>query len=390
YTVAKHNDVGVAEIGVSPANINQNVQFTVVLANYGIDNQADVQSLFRIYNSSGTVVHSGGLTPWPSINAGQRITRTITWRPTVPDTYTIKCWTGLLTDEDRSNDTLAVRFTIHSVNIFELGFDDGVTDTMLDTTGTVSWRFLGASDVAGDGVGVKFVAPSYDSLTIWKVKAYLGSMAPFDIQFYSATPSGEPGSAIGSPIPVAAPAGIERFSEYLVNRPIGRDATFFILLLNANEGQMVSLGMDRTLPHDGNSWAYVASMGGFINLSSITRYADVDLMLRVYLFTGTSVTLDEEGKVIPKFELHSNYPNPFNLGTTISFSIPQKAQTKLEIFNSLGERVATLLDEEKEAGYYAFRFSGIDKNGKPLPSGLYFYKLTSGNSQAVKSMILMK
>lgn len=388
YIIAKHNDVGVKEIGTTPINLNQNVMFTVILANYGIDNQSDVQSLFRIYDSGGNVVHSGALTPWPAIDAGRSVARTVTWRPTRADNYIFRCWTNLLTDEDRSNDTLEIAFRVYESTVMELGFDDGVRDTICDTTGNC-WSYLGASSEIGDGLGVRFTAPSVDSLTLWKVRAYLGSTAPFDIQIFSASASGTPGTAMGEPIYVANPTQTGSYSEYLVNRPIPSGARFFVFLLNSTTN-MVTLGMDRTLPHDTTSWAYVTSLGGFLRLASVPTYADVDLMLRIYLYRGLGISVDENGKIIPKFELFGNYPNPFNPRTTISFSIPANSNVRLEIYNMLGQKVRTVLNETKDAGVYAVSFDGRDDQGKALSSGVYFCRLTDGKHTAIKEMLLIK
>jgi len=86
-----------------------------------------------------------------------------------------------------------------------------------------------------------------------------------------------------------------------------------------------------------------------------------------------------------EYELSQNYPNPFNPSTTIRFSIPEKGNVKLIIYNILGETVATLLNEAKEAGVHT-----ISYNAAELKSGIYFYKLESGNFLQVKKMNLVR
>ena len=85
------------------------------------------------------------------------------------------------------------------------------------------------------------------------------------------------------------------------------------------------------------------------------------------------------------FHLFQNYPNPFNPSTTIRFSLPESGNVKLEIFNILGEKVQTLRDEFYNAGIYIVEF-----NAGNLPSGIYFYKLTSDNFTDTKKLILVK
>ncbi len=76
-----------------------------------------------------------------------------------------------------------------------------------------------------------------------------------------------------------------------------------------------------------------------------------------------------------KFELSQNYPNPFNPVTTIRFQIPEKQQVKLVIYNMLGQKIATLLDAEKNPGYYHVTWDGRDEAGREVSSGIYIYRL---------------
>jgi photosystem II stability/assembly factor-like uncharacterized protein len=89
--------------------------------------------------------------------------------------------------------------------------------------------------------------------------------------------------------------------------------------------------------------------------------------------------------IVNNFKLYQNYPNPFNPATTISFSVPVKSELVLKVFNFLGEEVAQLVNEEKEAGQHSVEF-----DAKLLPSGVYLYKIQAGNFTETKKMILMK
>lgn len=86
-----------------------------------------------------------------------------------------------------------------------------------------------------------------------------------------------------------------------------------------------------------------------------------------------------------KFSLNQNYPNPFNPSTVISFSVPVKSFTSLKIYDVLGNQIATLVSEEKQAGTYEINFDGAD-----LTSGIYFYKLQTENFIDTKKMILLR
>jgi len=90
------------------------------------------------------------------------------------------------------------------------------------------------------------------------------------------------------------------------------------------------------------------------------------------------------------FEVNQNYPNPFNPTTTISYDLPQSSHVSLEIFNVLGQRVRTLLEGDKPAGYYTATWDGSDNRGKGVASGIYFYRIKTGDFIETKKMVLLK
>lgn len=85
------------------------------------------------------------------------------------------------------------------------------------------------------------------------------------------------------------------------------------------------------------------------------------------------------------FRLEQNYPNPFNPTTTISFSIPERHFVSLKIYDLLGREVATLINEEKDQGYHKIIFDGFH-----LKSGIYFYKIQTGDYIETKKALLLK
>ncbi len=100
-------------------------------------------------------------------------------------------------------------------------------------------------------------------------------------------------------------------------------------------------------------------------------------------FYLTSV-LNEE-RDVNKFALMQNYPNPFNSNTIINYSLPSITFVRLTLYNNLGEEVKELVREEQSAGIYEHLL-----NAEDLPSGVYFYKLTTNNFTNTKKMILIK
>lgn len=105
----------------------------------------------------------------------------------------------------------------------------------------------------------------------------------------------------------------------------------------------------------------------------------------------TELNKNEEIEITNKFELYSNYPNPFNPQTNISYSIDKARFIKLRIFNSLGEQVRVLINEKISAGNHIVSWNGKDDNGNFVSSGIYFYSLESfGAPVQARKMLLLK
>ncbi len=98
-----------------------------------------------------------------------------------------------------------------------------------------------------------------------------------------------------------------------------------------------------------------------------------------------------EGAQLPtEYGLSQNYPNPFNPATEISFSIPTSGHVELTVFNILGQEVNRLVDADLSAGDYSVTWNGNDAAGDQVSSGLYLYRLSSGDVTLTKKMILTK
>ena len=99
----------------------------------------------------------------------------------------------------------------------------------------------------------------------------------------------------------------------------------------------------------------------------------------------------EDGGSLPNsFSLSQNYPNPFNPSTTIEFALPTAAQARIEIFNILGELVATPFDGTAEAGSNTVVWDGTNQSGRQVASGVYFYRFETEQYKQTHKMILMK
>ena len=113
------------------------------------------------------------------------------------------------------------------------------------------------------------------------------------------------------------------------------------------------------------------------------RIKQVDHSGSTSYFTAAEV---EIGLAPKELSLGSNYPNPFNPSTTIEFTLPENGKARLKVFDMIGQEVATLFDQNAEAGrLYQATFSA-----STLPSGLYFYRLNFGDQSIVRRMALVK
>ena len=90
-----------------------------------------------------------------------------------------------------------------------------------------------------------------------------------------------------------------------------------------------------------------------------------------------------------QFSLGSNYPNPFNPATVIPYRLQQPMLVRLEVFNVLGQHIATLVDGQQSEGFYTARWDGTDAAGAAVAAGVYLYRLSGEGVQATRSMVLI-
>ena len=167
----------------------------------------------------------------------------------------------------------------------------------------------------------------------------------------------------------------------------GSNATLVLQWNAADEGS----GFIRTNPfsigrHTGTQWdptpAVFADLGGNVFTSSAGGFNNFSAFA-----VGSDVALPVQGEqeVPLTFALDQNYPNPFNPTTIISFEIPKRTRTTLMVYNMLGQQVATLVDEEREAGAYR-----VEWNAGSVASGVYLYRITTSESVLTRKMLVVK
>lgn len=111
-----------------------------------------------------------------------------------------------------------------------------------------------------------------------------------------------------------------------------------------------------------------------------------------FRFTGAATPVYEvESPILPEsFTLEQNYPNPFNPETSIPYSLPKAADVSFSVVNVLGQEVWNESFGTQSAGNYVIRWQGKDSNNQSLPSGVYFYRVSAGETTLSRKMLLLK
>ncbi len=169
---------------------------------------------------------------------------------------------------------------------------------------------------------------------------------------------------------------------------------------------------------EGAEWMFELSPGAerIITVTGVNRLPD-NMQAMIVLDDGTIEKLVENSAVEPpesvvsgrlivgtdayfaermddllpdKYFLEQNFPNPFNPLTSIGFSIPKPSHVYLTVYNILGQTVTVLVDEHLEAGHHVRTWDASDDNGRPVASGIYFYRLEAGDYILSRKMVLLK
>lgn len=122
------------------------------------------------------------------------------------------------------------------------------------------------------------------------------------------------------------------------------------------------------------------------HLDSVTKLKEKAAAARHFYYTGDLTALEKLEKTQPaSFVLKQNYPNPFNPATVLSYNLARNTKVDLNIYNVLGQKVATLVSEKRKAGYHT-----VEWDASRFASGVYFYILRAGEFRDVKKMVLLR
>jgi hypothetical protein len=226
----------------------------------------------------------------------------------------------------------------------------------------------------------------------------LGYYYPFDLDYnhrvWDGDNNGTPIIDIG-PYEFGSPAfgGIEGFTY---NPSTGEPVDYVLLKINNQPGEF-------TFSDSLGNFEHKLTAGTYDVYAERVFYDDAilyEIEVNDGQFTQIQIpmieTVDVEEHTIPHSSYPianlSNYPNPFNPSTNISFTLNNETtkNTELSIYNIKGQKVKTLLNEHLIKGTHSVVWNGMDSNNKHVSSGIYFYKISSGNESVMKKMLLLK
>jgi len=131
-------------------------------------------------------------------------------------------------------------------------------------------------------------------------------------------------------------------------------------------------------------------MGNGPNTGGNLMYTSIDFEFVYDPPPEPPVSVDDHLVTVPESLLNQNYPNPFNPETTIIYRLPSDSQVRLDIFNMRGEMIKTIVDEFRPAGEHMAVWKGKNNNNCEVASGIYLYRLTTGNHTETRKMLLIK
>lgn len=138
-------------------------------------------------------------------------------------------------------------------------------------------------------------------------------------------------------------------------------------------------------------WSLVGGEKTYVPRLGNQKYSSYKVCSKFPVVTSDVREIQGSDEVRPSgFSLSQNYPNPFNPTTNFQFTLAKSAQVRIDIFNIVGQKVKTLVDEEMKAGVYKADWDGKDEKGTPVSSGIYFYRMRAGDFSNMKKMVLLK
>ena len=264
-------------------------------------------------------------------------------------------------------------FIMEIVEGLELAYDDDSAE--------VFWI---VGDVWNDNqFAVRFTPGDYPVL-VTGARALVDDVTPFEFTINADT-NEEPGEVLAGPFISFQNMGdwaVTFFPEYQMPEITSGDF-WLIFHWPENSPESPGVGTDFASPDLRSYWHTTQTGWSLLETG--------DFIMRVIITTPTGISEPAYDGTLPEtFRLIGNYPNPFNPATEITFAAPRSGHVRLEIYNIIGQKVKTLLDETVTAGLKAVVWNGASDSGSPVASGIYYYRLSTEDGIDVKKMTFLK
>ncbi len=211
---------------------------------------------------------------------------------------------------------------------------------------------------------------------------------------------GAPGDSLGEPDPINDPVNVSEECPSLAGEH-AINGTKTIVETGCESGLeeterlefepiwawWASYWVDMAVTSDYTYFYYVTAVDRVVEQES-----DISNITSTYVpVSMAKPTFPFDGEVVPKiFYLYPNFPNPFNPTTIIRYQVPNDVFVSIEIFDVLGKKIKTLVNENKTAGYYSAFWDGTNDFGQTVANGLFIYKMSAGSFTNIKKMLLIK
>jgi hypothetical protein len=350
--------------------IFSNVFPRTVVSNSGINDEVNVEVTCEI-DSAGTIVYSDTkLIDTLSVKRSAEVAFK-KWVPLGANTYSLKYAAVLVEDAEPEDNSFTVVFEIS--NLLD-DFESGLTKWQVSS----GWGLQEALVHAG-----KF---SLDNSPQGEYDNNVDNSAAYNISF---------------DLSQAATAHLSCWTQFYIEQ----DRDFGYIEISSDSG--------KTWEKLGDAFTGIQASWA-LNQCSLAEYCgqgfnDVRLRFRfvsdssntfsgwllddIALYsTGIETKLDSDAKMLQptQYILFDNYPNPFNPETAIEYELPQAGSVRLEIYNMLGQKAKTLIDQNQAAGIHRAIWDGKNDVGEAVTSGVYLYRLETANFKATKRMVLIR
>ena len=338
------------------------------MGNVAISTPYDV--FWRILDSTGVPIAETLVTAPPSVPNEVDTLRFGSWTPPVEGNYTLRVQT-LLPDSNLLNDVQTAEFwAVREPPLLRYDFIIGAGYSWQGTYG---------------GFANKFLSPEFPlRVDTTYLYIYTGT-GNFMTALYDASgPGGSPGNLLASADTVPGPSSAGWIALDQTSRNIVVTSGAFYVAWHQLGATPPAVGTDSTPPHARNTWEFTGVWAPW-------RESNRDAMIRVKVHK-TIVGVEAGGGLIGspgEVFFAAVRPNPGRSSAALSFTMPKEGKVRLAVYDLRGALVRTLMDEKSPAGNHQVCWDGRDSMGRPVASGVYFYRLEAlGMSRTQKGLLL--